>query len=77
MFGDAQTTHDFLTSVDCRWSSYGVWSECTKTCGGGTRESVRRIEQEAANGGVPCVGEAKRTMECNTEACPGEKIILS
>ena len=34
-------------------------------------ESTRKVEQEAANGGVPCVGSPKRTMACNKESCPG------
>ena len=66
------TTYILGIVVNCRWGSYQTWSECTKSCGGGTRESIRVIEQEAKNGGVPCVGSAKRTVACNKESCPGK-----
>ena len=63
----------FVLSVDCRWGAWGTWTECTKTCGGGTRQGVRKIEREAKNGGVPCTGSTKRTVACNTQSCPGNK----
>ena len=62
-----------VLSVDCRWGAWGTWTECTKTCGGGTRQGVRKIEREAKNGGVPCTGSTKRTVACNTQSCPGNK----
>ena len=64
----------FVSLVDCRWGNWGTWTECTKTCGGGTRQGVRKIEAEAKNGGVPCTGSTIRTATCNTQSCPGNEI---
>ena len=61
--------------VDCRWGPYGTWSECTKTCGGGTRFNTRAIKQKAENGGNPCVGAATRTVSCNEHSCPSKLYI--
>ena len=61
--------------MNCRWGSYQPWSECTKTCGGGTRESIREVEQKEEHGGLPCVGSAKRIVACNKETCPGDTFV--
>merc|ERR1712226_1452024 len=67
---DLRVCAEHACPVDCRWSAWGTWTECTKTCGGGTRQGVRKIELEAKNGGVPCTGSTKRTVACNTQSCP-------
>ena len=61
-----------ITLVNCKWSSYSEWSECSKSCGGGIRTSSRKIVQESSNGGTPCVGEALRNETCNIDICPGK-----
>ena len=61
--------------VNCELSSWGHWSLCSATCGGGAKESNRTIIQAAKNGGSSCAGELQRSMECNIEPCPG--IIVS
>ena len=61
--------------VDCRWGNWQSWTECTKTCGGGTRQGVRKVERNATNGGVPCTGSTIRTAACNTQSCPGSNDI--
>ena len=65
----------FIKIVDCRWGNYGTWSECTKTCGGGTRFTTRTIEKEAEHGGLPCGGGEVRTVACNKDNCPGKQLI--
>ena len=60
-----------ITLVNCKWSSYSEWSECSKSCGGGIRTSTRKIKQESLNGGTPCAGEASRNETCNLDVCPG------
>ena len=60
-----------LILVNCKWSSYSEWSKCSASCGGGIRISKRQIEQDASNGGTPCIGEASRNETCNSDLCPG------
>jgi hypothetical protein len=58
-------SYAFLVVVDCYMSN---WTDCTKTCGTGTRN--RSIILEAENGGHPCEGLLSET--CNSEPCPGK-----
>ena len=60
--------------VNCKWSAYSKWTKCSRSCGGGIRTSTRKIEQEALNGGTPCIGEATRNETCNSDICPGISI---
>ena len=64
-------THVFLLSVDCQWGQWGRWASCTKTCGGGTQISTRRIKRQAQNGGRDCVERKTKTQQCNKNSCPG------
>ena len=43
---------------NCEWTN---WGPCSTTCGPGER--VRQHQQEASNGGEPCIGN-------NTMGCP-------
>merc|ERR1711936_455228 len=41
------------------WSGMHMWSECSKTCGGGKTERTRECNSPApAHGGKDCKGEA-------------------
>ena len=62
--------------VDCVWSSFGNWSECSKSCGGGEKISLRTILQQPLFGGKHCEGEDKKSEICNDIACPGELIVI-
>ncbi|XP_052223522.1 collagen alpha-1(XII) chain-like isoform X3 [Dreissena polymorpha] len=58
-------------TVDGGWTSFGSYSPCTKTCGGGTQFHERScINPPPANGGAQCVGQARENKDCNTQACP-------
>ncbi|XP_021364449.1 uncharacterized protein LOC110457477 [Mizuhopecten yessoensis] len=57
--------------IDGQWSSYGFWSPCTKTCGGGTHYRERTCSNPPpANGGKQCVGAHRETAACHAQACP-------
>ncbi|KAH3775135.1 hypothetical protein DPMN_176532, partial [Dreissena polymorpha] len=58
-------------TVDGGWTAFGSYSPCTKTCGGGTQFHERSCTNPPpANGGAQCVGQARETQNCNTQACP-------
>ena len=64
--------HNFHKSiVDCEWSQYTEWSDCSKSCGGGTRISNRTIIKNAVAGGHECIGESLKIEPCNDQLCPG------
>ena len=60
-----------LLTVDCVWSDFGQWSECSAECGSGTQTRTRTGETAAENGGAPCDGYSTETQDCNTHDCPG------
>jgi len=56
--------------TDCLWGDWGVWSECSKTCGGGQKIMRRSIQQMPLNGGKACTAEQfEKTEKCNTNVC--------
>jgi hypothetical protein len=58
-----------LCPVDCvLGKSWSPWTQCSKTCGTGNKQAVKRILKSAHSGGV-CQHQAK-VVKCNTAACP-------
>ena len=59
-----------LPIIDCKWSQWGEWPDCSHTCGGGLRSRSRRVLVQAANGGQICEGGEIDLEDCNTQDCP-------
>ena len=59
----------FIFLVDCKWSVYGRWSQCSKSCGGGVQSRFRVIQTPARGGGRDCVGSKEDTRTCNVPPC--------
>jgi hypothetical protein len=58
--------------VDCKWSDWDRWSDCSRTCGGGQKRRNRNIAAAPRFGGTPCVAEDKSEVgACNTVSCEG------
>ncbi|KXJ14578.1 Coadhesin [Exaiptasia diaphana] len=58
--------------VDGQYSGWSAWSQCTKSCGGGTRERTRTCTNPSPkNGGKNCkeLGPSEDKGSCNTHAC--------
>ena len=54
------------------WNSWGSWTSCTATCGGGTKSRSRSCTNPSpAYGGKPCPGSSRDRPACNTKGCPG------
>ena len=61
--------------VNCVWSDWGNWTDCSCSCGGGNRTSQRKIIQEALYNGNECLGNDTRIETCNDHPCPGTPCI--
>ena len=67
-----------LPSVICRLVDGGLsdWknsTDCSKSCGNGTLNQIRHCDSpKPQHGGASCTGKTTRTVECNTQACPGK-----
>ena len=67
---DYLLSHAAGPPVDCEYSAFGPWSECSRRCGGGFRSRERNIQILARRGGKPCRGGSRETQICNKQPCP-------
>ena len=59
-----------MFTVNCTWATWQSWSECSKTCGGGTHIK-ERTKSVVENMSGTCSGNPTQTGTCNIEQCPG------
>ena len=59
----------FYISVNCKWSHWGQWSLCSKSCGRGYQIRRRTIAKYAKNGGKKCVGRKMEKRLCIRGRC--------
>uniref|UniRef100_K1RFG7 Sushi, von Willebrand factor type A, EGF and pentraxin domain-containing protein 1 n=1 Tax=Magallana gigas TaxID=29159 RepID=K1RFG7_MAGGI len=54
------------------WSKWDEWSQCSETCGNGTKSRKRYCTNPAPyNGGKFCTGNHTEVTHCNVKECPG------
>ncbi|XP_033728922.1 uncharacterized protein LOC117318031, partial [Pecten maximus] len=57
--------------VDGGWGTWNIWSDCSKTCGGGYRTRQRECNNPYPDpDGETCIGETMETGICYEELCP-------
>ncbi|XP_072027188.1 A disintegrin and metalloproteinase with thrombospondin motifs 9-like isoform X2 [Amphiura filiformis] len=57
--------------VDGGWGAWGSYGDCSRTCGGGIRQSSRKCDSPLPlNGGQYCIGVRTRFRSCNIRSCP-------
>ncbi|XP_074624580.1 SCO-spondin-like isoform X4 [Acropora palmata] len=57
--------------VDGRWTDWKPWTQCSVTCGGGTRNRSRTCTNPAPqHGGKECSGSEEEMQSCNEFPCP-------
>ncbi|XP_061570036.1 SCO-spondin [Cololabis saira] len=60
--------------VDCGWSTWTGWSDCSRTCDVGVRRRYRSgTNPLPAYGGQPCEGQRVGIDTCSIEPCLGTK----
>lgn len=66
---ETRECNDFDCPVDCEVSDWGAWTDCSETCGGGTRLRTREVvtDPEGDGQGCPPLVESE---DCNTDLCP-------
>ncbi|NXL89730.1 HMCN1 protein, partial [Alectura lathami] len=70
---DVRSCHNKPCPVDGNWSEWGLWEECSKTCGKGNKTRTRTCSNPPAqHGGKQCDGSAVDSVMCNIRPCPGK-----
>ncbi|NXE93182.1 HMCN1 protein, partial [Menura novaehollandiae] len=68
---DVRSCHNEPCPVDGSWSEWGLWEECSRSCGQGNRTRSRTCSNPPAqHGGKPCEGSALESVMCNLRPCP-------
>ncbi|NXH02858.1 PPN protein, partial [Loxia leucoptera] len=52
------------------WGSWGEWSQCSRSCGGGVSFRQRRCYSQRTEGPPSCVGPTRSYRSCNVQNCP-------
>lgn len=65
----AWTDAAWCAQVPCQTTNWTLFSQCSKSCGGGLKTRTRSIISDAQNGGTPC-GDLKESKICNSRPCP-------
>ena len=61
-------------AVDCALSSYHPWTQCSASCGGGTKSRIRTVVTAAEFGGNGCAS-LEETAACKTQICPLDCVV--
>lgn len=73
---ELQAEPEKINPINGGWSTYGYWSVCSATCGGGTQTRERTCTNPTpSNGGKDCVGGSYEERNCNTQLCETDSII--
>ncbi|XP_059334168.1 hemicentin-1 [Ammospiza nelsoni] len=68
---DLRSCHRQPCPVDGSWSEWGLWDECSRSCGQGNRTRSRTCSNPPAqHGGKPCEGSTLESVMCNLRPCP-------
>ena len=59
-----------ILPAEAVWTSWGPWSECTVSCGGGTMKRTR-LCVPSSDGSTNCQGSSEKTSTCSMAGCPG------
>ena len=62
----------FPHPVNCTWTAWGSFGQCSKTCGGGYKVRTRFVDQEEMYNGT-CLEPASDIENCNSQLCEGIK----
>ena len=69
-------TNNLYYFLEAKWSRWGTWSVCTRTCGNGTRVRSRTCiaqNQRAVFAPIYCAGKPLQKKNCSQWSCPGRQ----
>ena len=60
-----------VAAIDAEWQEWGHWSQCTASCGQGSKVRARACSEPAFGGNEQCPGNYTEAENCETSKCPG------
>ena len=62
-----------VASSEGTWTTWGAYSKCSKSCGGGMQSRIRRcVNPSQPFGHKTCKGAFRQHRSCNVQHCPGK-----
>eukprot|EP00435_Cladocopium_sp_Y103_P017155 s62_g4.t1 len=55
--------------VDCSFTEWKEWNECSHSCGNGQQSRSRAVATQASKGGKACLGSLKSLKRCKIRPC--------
>ena len=62
--------------IDCTWNAWGPYSDCSVSCGEGTK-TKSRTKSVVESGGGTCSGKSQQDISCFKPACTTPGINLN
>merc|ERR1719356_3701 len=69
---DEQACAQWQCPVNCKWSEWTPWTQCSKSCGGGRRSRDRAVDIPGQHGGIQCRGDTEVWEWCRTNPCAAD-----
>lgn len=60
--------------VDCSFTEWKEWNECSHSCGNGQQSRSRAVATQASKGGKACLGSLKSLKRCKIRPCAEKSI---
>ena len=62
-----------IEDIDCTLGSWRAWTQCSATCGIGTRSRERMVVTPKSGFGNPCDGPLQEVDDCKMPACAAQE----
>lgn len=66
------TLPNYFTAIDGNYSEWTTWSDCSETCGGGSKKRTRTCTNplpQHSGKNYSKLGPASQTVNCSTDPC--------
>ncbi|XP_065944565.1 coadhesin isoform X1 [Magallana gigas] len=68
---ESRSCNTHTCPVNGGWGTWGQFTPCGKSCGGGIQVRFRSCDHPSpSNGGLSCIGDSLQTASCNSQQCP-------
>ena len=73
-FGNSYSVMNKTNQAFLAWSAWGVFSDCSTTCGPGSKTRKRTCKSGPVEEIGGCDGDSEETLQCNIKTCSGTQL---